>query len=153
MFKSKVPDKLSQYILIKWDGKRGGKVIAEKGEIIFDTPIEFGGEGRHLCPGEIFLSSIGACLLNTFLFLLDKDIIYLKDLRQEISGTITLGREGYEFSRINIKIFMETELNQEKIISTLEKASRYCYITKAIRRDIQLEIYLFINDSEAIRLR
>ena len=45
---------------LAWDGKSGGDVTLTKGATLHvDIPKEFGGEGKHLCPDDLFFSAIG----------------------------------------------------------------------------------------------
>ena len=75
--------------------------------IPLDTPSYFGGEGIHPCPDELFFSSIGGCLLTTFLYFQRRLELPLKDVQISVRGEVKfLGPKGYTIDETyaNIKI-------------------------------------------------
>jgi len=52
-----------------WDHKTGGRIrLPALQDVKFDTPTKFGGLGRYACADQLFLSSLAACLIATFLY-------------------------------------------------------------------------------------
>ena len=66
--KSRYPEKIAYRSVSEWDGKTGGTATtSDDRQIVYDTPETYGGEGKGICPDEIFLAAVVGCLNNTFL--------------------------------------------------------------------------------------
>jgi organic hydroperoxide reductase OsmC/OhrA len=128
---------------LSWDGKSGGKITLPKGIVIhIDTPKEFGGEGRYLCPDELFFSAIGGCLLTTFLFMHRKLKFNLKGLRLSVSGDVEYqSPEGYRVTGARVKLTAETDKEgKEKAQNCAEMTKKFCHITRSIEESIPIKI-------------
>ena len=103
--------KIVYKINVAWDGKSGAQITLPKGQKLHvDIPEEFGGEGRYLCPGELFFSALGGCLLTTFLYLHNKLEFNLKGLHVSVNGRIeSHGPEGYRVSGAQVNLTVKTD--------------------------------------------
>ena len=136
---------------VAWDGSEGGKTIA-KNQIVFrfDTPKEFGGKAKYTSPEEIFISSIGSCLITTFLFFRKKIRFPMKSLRVEANGKLDRNNnEGYRFMEINALLLVEIETAQSihKIQKCFDLTEKFCPISQSLKNCIPLKISLKINSS------
>lgn len=151
MFKLKVPEIIKCHATSIWDHKMGGKAQAGNVIIPFDIPKEFGGPGEKTCPGDIFLSSIIACLTNIFVFILKDEVKFVEDIKMDSDCEIILRKEGYSFRTIKVNAYIRAKTEKEKrIISLFKIASKYCYITKLAKAAVPVEVYLYINDKGPI---
>jgi organic hydroperoxide reductase OsmC/OhrA len=129
------PREVSYELNIEWDGFTGG-VVRRGGDAIisFDTPVEFGGGGRALCPDELFLSSIAGCLTTTFLFFTRRFKLRLLSYSLTVSGGIVFRHGRYEFTdlRAYFKVRVDKGLG-DLALKCLNLAVDFCHITNALR--------------------
>jgi len=85
-----------------WDQKTGGKIrLPNFPDLKFDTPTMFGGLGRYACADQLFISSLAACLIATFLYFKGKLQFTPIHLEADVKAKIALaGGRGYRFSSV-----------------------------------------------------
>jgi len=128
---------------VSWDGKSGGEVMLPRGSTLhIDIPKEFGGEGKYLCPGELFFSAIGGCLLTTFLYMHKKMKFNLKSLDISVKGEIeSHGAEGYRVNGAHVDLIVETDNQSKKIAEDcIELTRKFCHITRSIEKAVPIVI-------------
>jgi organic hydroperoxide reductase OsmC/OhrA len=136
---------------VAWDGSEGGKSIA-KNQVVyrFDTPKEFGGKAERTSPEEIFISSIGACLITTFLFFRKKIKFPMKSLRVDVNGKLDhKNSEGYRVREINASLIVEIENSQSihKIQKCFDLTEKFCPISQSLKNCLTLKTSLKIEKS------
>ena len=126
---------------VDWDGFEGGKSIARRKIISqFDTPKEFGGKAEYSSPEEIFISSIGACLITTFLFFRKKITFSMKSLRVDANGNLDRNNsEGYRIKEINALLIVEIDNSQSihKIQKCFDLTEKFCPISQSLKNCIK----------------
>jgi uncharacterized OsmC-like protein len=124
------PEVFSAYVKVLWDGKTGGKIKTRKRAVIkVDMPKEFRGLDRYPCPDELFISSIAACLLTTFLYFKKKMRLKLLDLSVEGEGKISRKADGYKLEDAWFKFTVVTRKRYKKAITQcLNLAEEYCHL-------------------------
>ena len=143
----KYAKKLEYYSQIRWDKATGGIVEYDNyDDSSFDTPTEFDGKGMAPCPDQIFLASIGGCLMNTFTHYGRRLDLTFNDVLISVHASLSLHREGYRFDGIEAKIRIQapdeyTEL-AERCGSLAEK---YCHITRSIESAIPVNIDIEVD--------
>ncbi|WXG47282.1 MAG: OsmC family protein [Candidatus Atabeyarchaeum deiterrae] len=128
---------------LAWDGKSGGEVTLASGATLHvDQPKEFGGEGKHLCPDDLFFSAIGGCLLTTFLYMHRKSKFNLKGVHISVNGAVeSLSQEGYRVKGARVNMNVETDKEgDEKARNCIEMTKRFCHITRSIEKSIPIQI-------------
>jgi organic hydroperoxide reductase OsmC/OhrA len=136
---------------LSWDGKSGGEITLQKGSTIhIDMPKEFGGEGRYLCPDELFFSAIGGCILTTFLYMREKLKFDIKGLRVSVTGNVeSQGAEGYRVTGADVKLTVETdEEGKDKAQSCVEMTKKFCHITRSIEKTVPITVATEITGNE-----
>jgi uncharacterized OsmC-like protein len=105
-----------------------------------DAHPEFGGEGKDPCPDELFLTSIGGCLLTTFLYVRRKLKLPLVDLKVSVSGEVRLeGPEGYRLTSVDATIYVKTLKGQEARAEECVKLTRdFCHLTRLVEEMVPL---------------
>ncbi|MFN3621696.1 MAG: OsmC family protein [Nitrososphaerales archaeon] len=134
---------------ISWDGKTGGSVKSRRFELFFDMPEEFGGLGRSFCPDELFLSSVGCCLITTFLSFRRRFNLTINRLEARVEGEIKLlGAEGYRVKSIKVKLEASTSEDEvDRVKRYLELAKEYCHITRSIEGCIPTDVQIEVSSS------
>lgn len=128
---------------LSWDGKSGGEITLPKGSTLrIDMPKEFGGEGKYLCPDELFFSAVGGCLLTTFLYMHKKLRFNLKGLHILVRGEIeSHAPEGYKVSMARVNMNVETDdEGRGKAQDCIEMTKKFCHITNSIEKAVPIEI-------------
>ena len=140
--------KMLEYVAeLNWDNQSGGEInIRNFPPIKLDTPVEFGGKGKYPCPGELFVSAIGGCLLTTLLLFQRKWDLRPDAIQISVNGTVDyLGPEGYRLSgieaTINIKAAEEKKMGLKKCA---ELAREYCHVTHVLEEVIPVRILIKI---------
>ena len=107
-----------------------------------DAHPEFGGEGKQPCPDELFLASIGGCLLTTFLYVRRKLKLPLVDLKISVGGELRLeGPEGYRLTSMDATIYVKTNKGQESRAEECVKLTRnFCHLTRLIEKAVPFEL-------------
>ncbi len=137
-----VPWILKYVVEGKWNKRMGGEITTKEGDIYFDTAEEFGGFKEGACPDELFLSSIGGCLLTTYLYFKKKLNFQMENYVFEVEGVIKMEHGSYKISKINV--YTEIEVAKKEDLKRAERcfslAEEYCHITRTIKNSIPIEI-------------
>jgi organic hydroperoxide reductase OsmC/OhrA len=126
-----------------WDGASGGKIhLPGLPDLAFDTPARFGGLGRYACADQLFLSSLAACLITTFLYFKRK--LRFTPIRVEVTvkARIALvGRGGYRFSRIKAILLVRSE-KCDLIVARrcADLAVAYCHLTQTVGEIVPVSV-------------
>ncbi|MBS7655635.1 OsmC family protein [Candidatus Bathyarchaeota archaeon] len=134
MLEMKEPKVFSVYAEVAWDKKTGGFIKTRKGVVAkIDIPKEFKGLGRYSCPDELFISSIAACLLTTFLYFKNKMQLKLLNLSVNSKGTVIKEPDGYELKNVYFNIVATTKKEyKEAAMKCLNLSEEYCHLLKLL---------------------
>ncbi len=139
---TKFPEKTRYECESEWDGKTGGVVRStHQRTIVYDTPKTYGGHEEGICPDEMFVASVLACLNNTFLdfqrrFELDLCSLHLKGVAES-----EFKEGGYFITGISITgdvVVGKGELDTAN--RCVELMTEYCHLTRSIASCIPVEI-------------
>lgn len=126
-----------------WDRKTGGKVhLPRLPELRFDTPVKFGGLGRYACADQLFLSSLAACLIATFLYFKRKLRFTPVRVEVNVKAKIALvGGRGYRFSGVKAVLFV---LSKKDDLSVARRcaalAVAYCHLTQTVGEVVPMSV-------------
>ncbi len=118
-----------------WDHKTGGRIhLPGLRDLEFDTPTRFGGLGRSACADQLFLSSLAACLIATFLHFRKKLRITPHRVQADVKATIRLVRDrGYRFSGIKCTLLVWSKRDELMVARRCaDLAVAYCHLTKTV---------------------
>jgi len=101
---------------LSWDGHEGGSALFEKGTAYqFDSPKEFGGNAVFPSPEEFFFSSVGACLMTSFLYFHRKLRFSMKTLKISVKGNLERKNdEGHRVTGLAAIILVEIDNGTEE---------------------------------------
>jgi organic hydroperoxide reductase OsmC/OhrA len=132
---------------LSWDGETGGSVECDDcGDLRIDMPEEFSGNGRSPCPDQLFLASLGGCLLTTFLHFAKRLQLEVQDVNIFVGGKIFLRKGvGYRIGLVEAKIRVMADTEDMELAEKCSELARdYCHITRsiedAIRVDVSIEV-------------
>lgn len=126
-----------------WDRKTGGRIrFPGLPDVRFDTPVSFGGLGAHACADQLFLSSLAACLMATFLYYGRRMRFRPVHVEANVRARISLaGRDAYRFS--GIKIALEVvSMKDDRVIARrcADLAMAYCHLTKTVAEVVPMSV-------------
>jgi organic hydroperoxide reductase OsmC/OhrA len=133
----------------KWDGATGAIASTSKGqEIVLDTPVTYGGRGQGVCPDEVFLLSVLACLNNTFLDFQRRFEMTLVSMQFDGRARVSFDGTGYKVAGITVSGAIvvgngELETGQHCV----ELMKEYCHLGRSLKDCVPVEYD--INVSEA----
>jgi uncharacterized OsmC-like protein len=132
---------LKYTIELNWDMESGGEAhIDNLPAVKLDLPKDFGGKGRFPCPVELFLSSVGGCLLTTFLYYRRKLRVLLHGLQVEVKGSVDLVGEAYQITGIEVVIKVETDEDEKtKAEECVELTKYYCLLIRVLEQTVPIE--------------
>jgi len=139
---------LRYQVKVNWDGESGGFVECENcSDLRVDIPREFSGLGRSPCPDQLFLASIGGCLLTTFLHFKSRFNLDIAGVDISVSEDITLSRsEGYKIRSIKAAMCVKADSGSANIVKRCaELAKDYCHITRSIEACTSLDVSVEIK--------
>lgn len=126
-----------------WDHKTGGRIqLPGLPDLRFDTPVKFGGRGRYACADQLFLSSLAACLVATFLYFKKKLRFTPISIEANVKAEITLvGGRGYRFSRIRAVLLVWSKKDDLMVARRCaDLAVAYCHLTQTVGDVVPISI-------------
>lgn len=146
-----LPKALRYRAAVRWDGESGGDISCKKTvDFRVDMPIEFSGEGRYPCPDQVFLASIGGCLLTTFLHFKRRLGLEVEDIRISVEEEIALvGAEGYRIRWVEAVLHVKGERGGGGLVRRCAELARdYCHITKTIEKALPIRVHVEVEEEE-----
>jgi organic hydroperoxide reductase OsmC/OhrA len=126
-----------------WDHRTGGKIhLPGLPDLTFDTPTRFGGRGKYACADQLFLSSLAACLIATFLYFKRKLRFTPIRLEANVKARITLvGGRGYRFSRIRAVLLVQSKRSDLMVARRCaDLAVAYCHLTQTVEGTVPMTV-------------
>jgi organic hydroperoxide reductase OsmC/OhrA len=104
------------------------------------TPPEFHGHEGCWSPEDLFVASVNACILTTFLFHAHRKKLDLKTYESAAEGTLENVDGVFMFSTIAVhpKVVVASEDDVEKARELLERAEKGCLISNSAKSKITL---------------
>ena len=107
------------------------------------TPPEFGGPEGVWSPEELFVASVGSCLLSTFLHFAERFEIPFDSYSSASKGTVEKTPQGLRFTGIDVSIAV-TVPNQKAVkkaaaLRLKEKAEKYCLVSASLGCPVRLD--------------
>ena len=126
---------------LKWvDKKRGNLNSLGKPPIAISTPPEFKGPGGYWSPEELFLSSINACIMTTFLYFADKFSVDFLSYNSEVEGEVHFQEGKLVFSSITVRpvISVKGTSAREDALQAIRKSEKYCLISCSLKLKVEV---------------
>lgn len=126
-----------------WDGNSGGKIhLSGLPDLKFDTPARFGGLGRYPCADQLFLSSLAACLIATFLYFKRKLRFTPIHVEATVKAKITLVRgHGYRISHIKAILLVRSKKDDLMVARRCaDLAVAYCHLTQTVGDGVPMSV-------------
>jgi organic hydroperoxide reductase OsmC/OhrA len=113
-----------------------------------DTPIEFGGTGRHWSPETLFVGALGDCLALTFRGIARAWKQPWISMRCEAEGTLDRVDGLMQFTEfvLRVRIGVPDAASVEPALRALDRAERTCLIANSLRATVRLDAYVTVEE-------
>jgi organic hydroperoxide reductase OsmC/OhrA len=120
---------------VQWTGKRAGDLTTA------DRPHLHVGEEGSWTPEDLFVASVNACTMSTFMTLAEKLQIAVLSYSSEAAGTLEWVDGHYQFTDVVLRprVVVADAADLAQVRSALEEAHRNCLIGNSIRGVVVLE--------------
>ena len=138
-------------ITLKASGHLGEGITCkvETGKTLIDAGLHkaTGGDGFHICSGDLLLEALVACAgvtLNavaTAIGVNIQDGIVYAEGDIDFRGTLAVSKEvpaGFKNIRLNFKL--NSDATEEQLASLLKLTERYCVVYQTLRNSPQMEV-------------
>lgn len=126
-----------------WTGARHTEVRAPGAPTLeVASPPEFQGSAGMWTPETLFVASVNACFVLTFLAIARLSRFDFVSLRASARGKLEKADgAGYQITEVVIKptLVIRSESDRERAGRLLEKAERSCFISNSIKAVVRLE--------------
>lgn len=127
--------------MVRWDQERRGTLKIEgKPDLPVATPPEFGGhEGIH-SPEDLFVASLNACIMSTFLAFAERTRSQFRMFQCTAEGTLEKIEGKLQFTKIVLspKIHVPSEREKNHVLHTLELVEKNCLVTNSVKCTVEI---------------
>lgn len=138
---------------IEWSSERAGIIHGPNlPTIVFGAPPEFKGRGGQWSPENLFVASVNACFMLTFLAVAESSRLPLVSFSSKVTGKLEkVDGSGYQITEIVVKpsVVIASANDLARIPRILEKAKENCFITNSIKATVKLEPEVFHRQTPA----
>ena len=98
----------------------------------------FGGQGGFWSPQDLFIFSINACVMTTFISLAEEYDLPFSSYSSDAEGVASITRDGYRFSTVNVHPIIEVpdERSGKRAARLIQLAGKTCMITRSFTGDV-----------------
>lgn len=102
---------------------------------------EFRGDGSRLNPEELFLSSLAACQMLTYRYLVDRAGIRMLSYEDEAEATVTMADRKMRVTEVRLRprITLAADADEDKARSLVERAHDGCFIANSVSCAVRID--------------
>ena len=133
---------------VHWTSGRRGEATAEgRPSLAVSSPPEFQGEPGLWTPEELFLGSLNACTMQTFLAYARHKGLAFSSYACSAEGTLASVERKYRFTEVTLRpvLTVNAEAEIERARQILSDAHRDCFISNSITSKVNLEPELYVG--------
>ena len=126
---------------IKWQLEKKGLLTSpDKPDIEVATPPEFRGHLGIWTPEDLFIASVNACIMITFLYYAEKQGLKFVSYASEAEGVLEWIEGRLIFSEIKVKplVFVKRDSDIQKTKEMIELSGKNCLITNSIKCEVKV---------------
>ena len=128
---------------VEWTGERAGDLRAPVlPNLKVDAPPEFKGHGGVWTPEHLFVASVNACFMTTFLAIAENSKLEFVSFKADAKGKLEkLDGQGLMMTEIVLhpQLVIRNARDAERASRILEKAEKHCLISNSVKTEIRLE--------------
>ena len=120
--------------------KRGTQKIEGKPDVDIATPPEFGGHHGIHSPEDLFVASLNACIMATFLTFAQKTRTTFTAFECSAVGTLEKVEGKLIFTKIVVTPKVKVASNREKnhALHALNLVDRHCLVTNSMKCPVEM---------------
>ncbi len=139
---------------VEWTGERGGDLRSHNLPTLkVAAPPEFQGPEGCWTPEHLYVASVGACFMTTFVA-----VAQLSKLEVASFGVTARGKLekieglGYQMTEVVLtpKVVLRSNRDFDRAARILEKAKKNCLISNSIKTAVKMEPELFVSQEPTI---
>ncbi len=130
-----------------WHSKKEGRLHAGGNpEIEIATPPEFGGPQNMWSPENLLAGAVGACLMTSTLYFIERSGITLLSYMSNATGTMEKTREGLAFTgvEVQVSISVASEAAVEVVRGAVAKAELSCPISRSLDCPVTISVDIHV---------
>ena len=113
-------------------------------------PPELHGDPSSWSPEHLLVSSLGLCLFITFDSFAARDNLAVLGWRDTATGVLGKTATGLAFESFTIDVELTVDAADiERARALLDKAAKYCVISKALQVPVAIEAHIWSHDERA----
>jgi uncharacterized OsmC-like protein len=132
--------KVKAHIKVFWEGGIKTTSMMRGFEVVADAPKWKYGTNSAPAPGELFLTSIGACFTGTFSKCIQERGLIVDDMTTDVRGYIdheSNGKERFTKMTVDLTVFAD-EKHEEKLVECYEESKERCPLVNAVNFEIEI---------------
>jgi len=136
------PKRYTYWTAVRWsEQKRGIMSASGKPDVQVATPPEFKGHEGIWSPEDLFVASVNACIMSTFLAYAERAGLPFANYASEAEGVLELVDGKFQFTTITVKptIALKPGAETAKAQEIIHKAEANCLISTSIKTRVFLE--------------
>jgi peroxiredoxin-like protein len=129
-------------VSVRWsDQKRGRLSSVGKPDLAVATPPEFKGHEGVWSPEDLFVASVNACIMSTFLAVAERAGLAFASYESEAEGVLELVDGKFQFTAIAVKPKLSLKPGEDmgKARDLLVKAEANCLVSNSIKAGVTLD--------------
>ena len=129
-------------VSVRWTGeKKGALAVDGKPPVEVATPPEFKGHEGIWSPEDLYVASVNACIMTTFLAFAGRAGLAFGEYESEAEGLLEFLDDRFVFTKIVVRprIVLRPGEERAKAEEILHKAERNCLVSNSIRTEVALE--------------
>jgi organic hydroperoxide reductase OsmC/OhrA len=126
---------------VRWASGRRGEAAADgRPSLAVSSPPEFKGEPGMWTPEELFLASLNACTLQTFLAYAQHKGLAFSSYTCSAEGVLASVDGKYRFTEVTLRpvVSLKAEADSDRARQILGDAHRDCFISNSISATVTL---------------
>lgn len=127
---------------VTWGSGRRAVVTAEgKAALDVSSPPEFKGEPGLWTPEDLFVASVNACTLMTFVAYAQAKGLELAGYESSAEGVLEYAEGKYRFTEIILRprLAVKSPADIERAREVLEKSHELCFVSNSISAAVKIE--------------
>lgn len=135
---------------VEWTGNRAGELTAaDLPGVRVAPPPEFEGEAGTWTPEHLYVASVNACFMITFLAIAGLSKLEVLSFRAAARGKLEKLDGLYQVTEIAIRpeVTVRSNRDLERASRILEKAEKNCFISNSIKTAVRVKAEIFTEQS------
>jgi len=138
---------------IEWTGERRGRLRSSNlPPLDVSAPPEFQGQEGIWTPEHLYVASVNACFMTTFLAIAANSKLDVASFSASAEGKLEkIEGGGFQITEIVLKprVVLRAARDLDRARRIVEKAERNCFITSSIKTVVKVEPQIYHEQSPA----